>query len=718
MASRGKMLAASRLTSDSLDLSKITSHSLSGNILSASITFLSLTDSVHSLQSTPSFPSVSGPPAFVALSAGKSFFDSPVTTLVNANTRTTIPTGPRMRCMLTEPITVARWAEGVTTSSSSNHVPWENVARDEVVPRKAWFPVGSLFSPEAFRAMLGSRRVSPSESWTVVIQAAVMEQEFLVDPADIGISPPKDVDMVIEPSTLVHDPPLDEPVPTIMLSNSTVAMPLSLESTQSVARATPAPLAVRRGRVQPPSLPLPSLPVPLTPDWHSSIPTPFRGSPGAYSPKFEFSQVDGDFSMDLEAMCQDLRSRCPPLAPPSPIMSTELRDLSDVSALLDCSADSDSDEWGFARGLLEAHIERSSAVHTPMRPTSGGLSDDAALDTPNSNMISDSSWGTEPTLTNSPQPSFQPEADLEEEDDSFKLVSTSPKQQRRRTVIIETPRNSTVGATRPVRVTIDLSHLADNEDAADVNAFETAASEIPFEPQPLMYSAVNPSTPHASYVRPISSASMGRPVRSILKTREKKSVRFSELPDTREYVVEAHELESVFEADEPGDEEGRYGGGGTKSTSRKRAATTPSANSSRKPTMTNVDLEGRRGSFPKHPAVRTLARISVPATPLYTASPTPPARGNKAAHQSMLLSRSTEKADIGRPKRLTGLPAVRSSLPADSSSGKSLRKKQAKEEKSWRKSGSSPPAGKGEPRPSSVQKSRMPFKSILTKLRS
>ena len=46
-------------------------------------------------------------------------------------------------------------------------------------------------------------------------------------------------------------------VPTIMLSNSTVAVPLSLESSQSLA---PPPLAVRRGRTGPPPLPLPSAP--------------------------------------------------------------------------------------------------------------------------------------------------------------------------------------------------------------------------------------------------------------------------------------------------------------------------------------------------------------------------------------------------------------------------------------------------------------------------
>jgi hypothetical protein len=516
--------------------------------------------------------------------------------------------------------------------------------------------------------------------------------------------------------TAVNEEPDADTVPTIMLSTSTAAMPLSLESYQSVTKANPPPLAVRRGHTGPPSLPLPLLPTSAD-DSYPGIPTAFGGSPNAYTPKFEFCESGGDFSMDLEAMCQDLRLRCPLLTPPSPIMTSDVSCLSNGSPLLGCSTTSDSDEWGFARELLQVHIERSvissSVGHEPMNLTSAGLLGDASVETPSVHNFSDVSWSTDPTLINSPKPIHQTElpADLSEDKDKpSKTISELPKQQRRRTVIIETPYSNTAGVVRPVRMTIDLSHLAEDEDSVDV--MSSVVTEIPFESRPQESSHTLfkvPSTP-TNFVRPISSASMGRPVRSILKTREKKSVRFSELPSMHEYTVEERELESVFEVDERED----LDKSDAKAAVKKRPATTLSTKARRKSSKAELNDVGDdnsvRASFLKHSTARSKAQPSTPTTSYYS-SPTPVGHASKLGRQSLLVDRTTNKADIGHPKRLARAPVTRSSLPADS--GKSMRKKQFQDENIWRRSST---AEKDES--SNFQKSRMPFRSILTRLRS
>ncbi|KAI0091655.1 hypothetical protein BDY19DRAFT_904278 [Irpex rosettiformis] len=719
MAFRKTMVEPPCVTSDSLDLTELISRNPTESILNASITFLSLTDSTRSLHSSPSIPSTFSRPIVVTLSPGHTLFDRSK----EATAGMTIPTVPRLKRIIKEPIAVARWAESITSSPLLDHEPWES-ADVEDVPRTGWTPSGSMFSREALRTALRKTRLPHSESWTLVIQTALEHEDSFLDRSEASIM----LSNIVNVSACIGNSTKDDMVPTILLSNSTAVMPLPLESAQSVSQLASAPrgLAVRRGRSGPPALPLPSLPVPAT-DLYPSIPTPFRGSPTAYSPKFEFYDPNVDFTMDLEAMCQDLRLRCPPLAPPSPVFLTSEGPLLDVSPVLASPTDTDSDEWDFARELLETHIERSqlsSAGHTPIRPTLPGLAGDALLDHGTPKSSSDVSWETEPTLTNSPPVAQQLELALEEseekEQETIKPAPPSehPKQQRRRTVIIETPRSS-VGA-RPMRMTVDLSHLADKEENTETP--EPVTAEIPFESQPQGFSptwAPDVQDISGSHVRPISSASMGRPVRSILKTREKKSVRFSELPCTHEYSIEGRELDPVSEGDGIDDvsiqdrtrENTKSNSGG-----RKRAGTTPSYQSQRK-SMLADSSNGRendqlkRASFPKHPAVRVLTRSS---TPGQVTSPTPNPKGGKSGHQSMLVDRTIDKVDIGRPKRLTGVPVGRSSVLADNK--QSLRKKQSKDENSWRRSKSSPTSP--EKSPTSAQKSRMPFKSILTKLRS
>ncbi|KAI0343281.1 hypothetical protein BDW22DRAFT_1419936 [Trametopsis cervina] len=720
MVLRKTMLTSSRISSDSLDISKMQSED---TVLSASITFLSLTDSTHSLQSAPSFPSIPRRPIILNLASGN--------TLVNrkarANAAISVVTGPRLKGMLMEPITVQRWVEHVKDEPLSDHEPWQDPVEVVSGARKPWAPRGSFFSPEIFRSILRTRRVACSESWTVIIQAATTEQQDLVHQQDEDSTPLASCVGVNDTET----PFEGDTVPTIMLSNSTAAVRLSLGSSQhSLARLAPTPLAVRRGRTGPPALPLPALPAQST-DMYPGIPTPFQGSPSAYSPKFEFVGSGGDFTMDLEAMCQDLRSRCPPLNPPSPVTASELHYLCDAPAELDASMGFDQDEWGFARELLETHMELPAPPEIAMATMANdppATSTPPALDI--SKLDSDSfSWSTDPTLINSPPAVDQSDADIDlEKADFVKPASELPKQQRRRTVIIETPRNSVSEKGRPARMTVDLSHLAD-DDFGDTS-MDVTATEIPFEPAtPGLSSPPTPfcatSTP-VNYQRPMSSASMGRPVRSILKTREKKSVRFSELPSMREYACDERELESVFEVDEHNGSEKEM----AKTGGRKRAATAPSSNpqSRRKASIVEARPESTdqpRTSFPKHPVVRSFTRshASVPAE----ASLTPTSRGNIPARQSV-VGRAPDKADIGRPKRLGAVS--RSSLPVDSGKvvkkdkkdsstpSKKVQKKQSVDENKWRKSVSSPGSDKTASTPPSAQRSRMPFRSILTKLRS
>ena len=271
---------------------------------------------------------------------------------------------------------------------------------DEIFVPPSWTPEGSMFSPEDFRSQL--RRNQDVQVPEELSQSA-SRVSFLIQHKD---TPQEGRN---EPSALVIDSPEHSPagkavqpstdVPTIMLSNSTAAIPLPFESSLSIA-----PLAARRGHKGPAPLKLSCSPgIVATPTsdgalgsdgLYPGIPTPFLGSPSAYSPKFEFSQDPTSFSMDLATMCQDLRSRCPPLHPPSPPSMEQTQPVSPLSdsdsSASDPDSSSDTDEWAFMHNLV-AELGDSlppGTLEVEPHPTD---KDDSC------------SWASAPTLTNSPR---------------------------------------------------------------------------------------------------------------------------------------------------------------------------------------------------------------------------------------------------------------------------------------------------------------------------
>lgn len=608
--------------------------------------------------------------------------------------------------------------EGIAGRLLPDHEPWQATSVSNDAAPKSWIPSGSLVTPVAFRARFRNRRVPNSESWAIIGHPETEEDCDISTSVNVSQLDTSVLD--VSPSTGFSTSEGGTPalgVPTIMLSNSMVAVPLSLESSQSLASV---PLATRRGHKVPPAIAIPNKPKPQQDDAYPGILSPFQSSPSAYSPKFEFSKEGMDISMDLDAMCQDLRSRCPPLRPASPLLKTELGPLADVSSDMDSAFQADLDDWAFAKDLLDKHINGPEAPNvvgeSPTKiPQVAQAKDHTPIRT--ETQEEGDSWSSDPTLTNSP-PSVNPvKVDRTMRTASkvvSKVVSSSDlhKQQRRRTVIIETPQANLV--ENAARITVDLSHLADYDDSISQDVDEIIVSSN-FSP-----TAFNGESTPAS--RPVST--MKQPVRSILKTREKKSVRFSEMPSMHEFLNEDKDAPgSVFETDD--------NDGDSRSPVRRRAATTPSYRGRRKSVTESKAKEedkSRRSSLPRNPAVRTLTRSSTPSppkgspsqaspikiSPSKISSPTPLSR-TRTARQSLLMPRNVEKSDVSRPRRLTGAPVARLSFSVETPPSKAEKKRQTRDAINRRRSNSCAD-DENSPRPVSAYKSRMPFRSILTKL--
>lgn len=481
-------------------------------------------------------------------------------------------------------------------------------------------------------------------------------------------------------------------VPTITLSNSTAVMPmpLSLESSQCIAT-----LAARRGCKGPAPLELPAPNVNLSANGlYPGIPTPFLGSPSAYSPKFEFAQNPSEFSMDLASMCQDLRSRCPPLHPPSPPRegaTTPVSPLSDSDSSDNPASDSDSDDWAFAKDLLATHSE----------PAAKKIFGDghAAKSLPDASLEEGDPFSLDsaPTLTNSPQSDDDDASEYPAPATPEQVHKDSAHQRRRRTVIIETPRNS-IGA-KPARITVDLSHLADDsDDATSPMAISTELDaplpvEVTASPD---FASVIQSTPH---LRPMSNATI-RPIRSILKTREKKRVRFSLMPGQGGDSTDDPKSEFDNDAlESPGK-------------SRERAATVPMCRCPSNPHHARLSLThaftANRASFPKHPVVKSFTRRAQPPP---DSTPTPISKSAKVRQSLQLVPHVVDKGEVGPPRKLASHVARRS-MPAEVQ--RCQGKRCSRDENSGKRLSEDVKLAQ---KTSSPQKSRMPFRSLLGKFR-
>ncbi|KAF7793505.1 hypothetical protein EIP86_004617 [Pleurotus ostreatoroseus] len=646
----------SEKSAESLDLKSLLADAPSDNILAASLSFLSSISIVHSFSSIPTFPSQE---------ASTPLFLNVVSSPTPDECHTiTIPTQPRLKAMLMEPIVVERWTMGLPSKLSPVEVPESIEDAQEIPP---WIPEGRILPPQA-----------PSKPSTCASKPkadANIEDPINVDVhsnslcVEISFDEQKPVNDIV-PAAVDELPGAALDVPTIMLSNSSAAVSLSLESSQSLA-----PLAVRRGHKAP--APLNLSPHKNTEDGlYPGIPSPFLGSPATYSPKFELGSNPVDPSLDLNALCQDLRSRCPALRPESPLSPAPPVSPGNTSTG-SAYNELDSDDWAFAADFLEQHANTSFQLdpqlpETPLKAVPDILGEPLATSTPE---IDSYSWSSDPTLTNSPDspgspeqaPVVDKEIPLQSDANMAGSGQEANKQQRRRTVIIETPRNSMIEGAKPTRVTIDLSHLA----TADKDGDETLSHEM-HEPIPFETPRSRSNTVSTAFSeRPMSSASMRAPPRGILKSSQKKSVRFSVMPSMHEYPEddETTEPESYFDTAKDGDSEGRDRNNESlklNSRGRKRASSEPQTAAKRRQSM-SVAEKPNRTSFPKHPAIRSLVRGSTP-------SPSPAPRSSNAGRQSLpgvLVARNVDKTEVGSPIKLLKRPQASSTpSPLDRQSNK------------------------------------------------
>ena len=332
-------------------------------------------------------------------------------------------------------------------------------------------------------------------------------------------------------TSLLETPP-PHVVPTIMVSNSTAALSLSCNYSGS--------LAARRGKKPPPSL---RFDMPAQPqhgavehDSYPDIPSAFLGSPTTQSPTFAFASGDPSrFNMGLSAMCNSLKS----LVPPPPFTPTESEQShSDTESTtrwgeVSCAQlpDADDEEWAFVRDLVvDWHASRARTAEISPPPSPAGDLAYTAV-----SMLSS------PAVSLSSSPTTSRQIGYDDSSTSEGGKQSSPKQMRRKTVIIQAPEGQHT-------TSFDLSQLEklDKIKPHPASATDRAEVLLPDEPVPF-------ETPSSTSDRPVSTGSTDRPtslpgsrpsstasaklpVKGILK--EKKSVRFSAVPSFHKYLVE------------------------------------------------------------------------------------------------------------------------------------------------------------------------------------
>ncbi|KAJ3523572.1 hypothetical protein NM688_g8706 [Phlebia brevispora] len=330
-------------SADSLDLKKLLVNAPREDLLAASLSFLSTISVAPSFSDVPSFPPHEASlPLFLNVISASSITEKETPTV-------TIPTSPRLKAMLMEPIVVDRWANTLPSDMSEIQEP-ESLPDSQPEIPISWIPEGHILPPETFSQLFrrgGNTRADESlgdDSSHDNIQANSLCVEVSYDGHQHHEDDP---DRPCATKAINDDSDTALGVPTIMLSNSTAAVALSLESSQSLA-----PLAVRRGHKVPAPLTL-SVSKNTEDGLYPGIPSPFLGSPSTPDPSTKFESSDDPIvsSLDLDAMCQDLRSRCPPLRPDSPFPSPQHMSFADTSS--SAYTDQDSDEWAFAKEFLD-----------------------------------------------------------------------------------------------------------------------------------------------------------------------------------------------------------------------------------------------------------------------------------------------------------------------------------------------------------------------------
>ncbi|KAG7094063.1 hypothetical protein E1B28_007683 [Marasmius oreades] len=322
---------------------------------------------------------------------------------------TTIPTPPRLRTILRENLCIQRWSETIKNNCEvPGHTPWANLGNYKEIE---WIPEGSIHPHDAFQAALAKvrgRRDAYSSSHrkpNAVLEsqedkkrtrrttthgssyrkALVFEREITLDTGDevkrwtlqvpaLNMSPDM-VDVMMElrrlNSFFKEEP--DGLPPSLMISNSHSAMPLSLPSTASLQSSSgPTTLAVRRGnKPLPPLLTKSEVPGILEVHPYPEIPTAFRGTPTSTTPKLANFQnlhssckPSGDFTdmiSTLRSQCATLQSRLSPRAAHCDELETR-GESSEVGLV------NDEDEWSFARPLLQRYGDQIPSLDSQLTP--------------------------------------------------------------------------------------------------------------------------------------------------------------------------------------------------------------------------------------------------------------------------------------------------------------------------------------------------------------
>ncbi|KAI0704065.1 hypothetical protein C8Q76DRAFT_753499 [Earliella scabrosa] len=548
---------SSAASTSTVDLQGIVSAFTGDCLVSLRLSF-SASDSTRSFEDIPPFPSSTKPLVFL------NDFGAPILSSHTPRSQeirdvsrplVTLPTGPRRKAMLMEKISVHAWNLKVSTLPSSElPAPSTEIedAADNVPDHPVWVAEGSLVTSDAFGARLRSDRSDATRSSFNIAQVVTTDSNqdvTLVDPMSTSLS---SLSASIS-SDVGHEDPArcngpNPLIPTIMVSNSTAALHVSIEPPP-----TDVSLAIRRGRKPPPTLSLTKRTnadqkVPASRDSYPDIPSAFLGSPTCHSPTFEFSSGDpSKYNMGLSAMCTSLKALIPPppFSPPPPPSPTRKLEPETRWGMVNSTQlpEVDEDEWAFAQDLVvEWHTSKGRRADISPPPSPAGdlpyVADVSVSVADTTVAAADTSLSTTDSLSLSPTSTVVESPGESINDDEVQAATlASTKQMRRKTVIIQAPELDSASPSG--------YKLRKNEKAAADRSIDLLPGEfdqpVPFETP--AYTTVPGPTPRdstSSGSRPASTSSAKLPVRGILK--EKKSVRFSSVPSLHEYEKHDRDL--------------------------------------------------------------------------------------------------------------------------------------------------------------------------------
>ncbi|KAH9926949.1 uncharacterized protein B0H18DRAFT_1118698 [Fomitopsis serialis] len=578
-----------------------------------------------SFHNVPPFPCDAAPPLYLNV------FDASSRAGDTASTDgsiITIPTRPRLRFTMEETICIDLWRSTVSCSPPPDV---ELPAKESVPPSEpVWIPEGSLVSPRCFRRPSG---------WALRYSGSSESHTF-------EVSSDEDEDAEIEDN--INNDKKEEAEPTNEVSRPTIQLKSMGCKTRACTALAPSPSTLSRPSwFRTPRLlfhfrwsPLKASHPPFGPSQrqedatsntvppstclvtqassYPDIPSPFLGSPSSSRPSFEgLDSEPTKSSMDIHVICADLYSRLPemPYSPLSPT-SAEPESHSCVVAGKQALMSPVEDDWAGPQEFVEQHADQIPQ-----------LFEYASIKTP-------SPASPHPTQVRSPvTPPPPPDVDA--------------KKHRRKTVIIETSPTPRTASSLPAQA------MEPEEDQAEQEPipFETPAGNLP------SCAACHQSVLVES--RPLSTASM-RPVRGILKG--KKSVRFSMVPECVDHTEEGGQKEDMARP-----RSGSVPPVSAPRSSLARRSYAPPARGS----PDNSPTKENEPSWPRHPALRAMARhttdMTTPETPtpailtderrgplrsLNARQSLPAKRSSTAVHAEQPARKSIAVGDIGKPRRL------------------------------------------------------------------